>query len=58
LATLVVLSIGTIGVVQSNLSKQQIKCACLGDVFKLPMSTVTVIENVSMLLMAGVMLLI
>ncbi len=55
-ATLLVLSVGTIGVVQSNLSKRPIKCACLGDVFNLPMSTVTIIENVSMLLMAGCML--
>lgn len=58
MVTLIVLSIGTIGVVQSNLSKRPIKCACLGDVFNLPMSTVTIIENVSMLVMAGLMLLI
>jgi len=58
LATLLILGIGTIGVVKSNLSKKQIKCACLGDVFNLPMSTVTIIENVSMLLMAAAMLFI
>jgi len=57
LTTLVVLGIGTVGVVKSNLSKQRIKCACLGDVFNLPMSTVTIVENVSMLLMAGFMLI-
>lgn len=57
LATLAVLGIGTIGVIESNLSKKQIKCACLGDVFNLPMSTVTIVENVSMLLMASAMLL-
>lgn len=56
IATLVVLSIGTVGVVKSNLSKQPVKCACLGDVFNLPMSTVTIVENVSMLLMAVFML--
>lgn len=56
--TLIVLGIGTIGVVQSNLSKRPIKCACLGDVFNLPMSTVTIVENVSMLIMAGLMLVI
>ena len=58
LTTLIVLGIGTIGVVKSNLNKKQIKCACLGDVFNLPMSTVTIVENVSMLVMAGAMLLI
>ena len=54
--TIVVLAISSIGVIQSNLNKQRIKCACLGDVFNLPMSTVTIIEDLSMLLMAIAML--
>jgi len=58
LATILIVGISTIGVVKSNLSKHKIKCACLGDVFNLPMSTVTIVENVSMLVMAGVMLLV
>lgn len=56
LATVVILGISTIGVVQSTMSKQKIKCACLGDVFNLPMSTVTVVEDVTMVLMALLML--
>jgi len=55
-ATLIILGIGTIGVVKSNFDKRPIKCACLGDVFNLPMSTVTIVENVTMLLMAAFML--
>jgi len=56
-ATLIILSIGTIGVVKSNLNKRSIQCACLGEVFNLPMSKVTIVENVSMLVMAGFMLI-
>ncbi len=54
--TLVVLGISSIGVIKSNLNRQKIKCACLGDVFNLPMSTVTIVEDVTMVLMAGLML--
>jgi copper chaperone CopZ len=48
--------IGAVGVIQANLSKQTIQCACLGTVFKLPMSVVTVIENLGMAVMAAWML--
>jgi copper chaperone CopZ len=48
--------VGAIGVVQANLSKQTIECACLGTVFKLPMSVVTIIENLGMAAMAAWML--
>jgi copper chaperone CopZ len=54
--TIVVLGVSSIGVIQSNLNKRKIKCACLGDVFNLPMSTVTIVEDVSMVAMAGLML--
>jgi copper chaperone CopZ len=56
-ATIIVLGVSSIGVIQSNLNKRKIKCACLGDVFNLPMSTVTIVEDVSMVVMAGIMLL-
>lgn len=55
--TLVVMSISIIGVLQSVLNKKKIQCACLGDVFKLPMSTVTIIEDALMIAMSGFMLL-
>ena len=54
--TIIILGIGSVGVIQSNLNKKQIKCACLGTVFNLPMSTVTIVEDLSMVLMAAVML--
>lgn len=54
--TFVVMSVSIIGVLQTVLNKQTIKCACLGEVFNLPMSTVTIIENGLMILMSAAML--
>ena len=56
LSTAVILGISSIGVIKSNLNKNKIKCACLGDVFNLPMSTVTIIEDLTMVGMALIML--
>lgn len=55
--TLVVMSVSLVGVVQSVLNKRQIRCACLGAVFNLPMSTLTIIEDGLMIGMSLVMLL-
>ena len=54
---LVLSLVGAIGVIQSVLRKQTIKCACLGTVFNLPMSTVTIVENLGMAAMAAMMLM-
>jgi copper chaperone CopZ len=48
--------IGAVGVIQSVMRKQTIQCACLGTVFNLPMSTVTIVENLGMAAMAAWML--
>ena len=55
---LVLSLVGAIGVIQSVLAKQTIKCACLGTVFNLPMSTITIVENLGMAAMAAVMLMV
>lgn len=55
-STALILGVSSIGVIKSNLKKQKIKCACLGDVFNLPMSTVTIVEDVTMVAMAVFML--
>jgi len=57
LVTLVVMLVSIIGVLQSVLNKKVIQCACLGAVFNLPMSTVTIIEDGLMIAMSAVMLL-
>lgn len=54
--TAVLMSVSLIGVLQSVLNKKKIQCACLGAVFNLPMSTVTIIEDGLMIAMSVVML--
>jgi copper chaperone CopZ len=56
IVTLAVMAIGIIGVLQSVVSKRKIRCACLGAVFNLPMSTVTIIEDALMIAMSAFML--
>jgi copper chaperone CopZ len=53
---LVLSLIGAVGVIRATRSKQIIQCACLGTVFKLPMSVVTIVENLGMATMAAWML--
>lgn len=55
--TLLVMTISLIGVLESVLNKRKIRCACLGAVFNLPMSTVTIVEDGLMILMSAGMLL-
>lgn len=55
--TFIVMSISIVGVLKSVLNKQKIKCACLGDVFNLPMSTITIIEDALMIAMSVLMLI-
>ncbi len=54
--TIFIMGIGSIGVSQALLSKRRIICACLGAVFKIPMTTVTLLEDVLMFVMALAML--
>ena len=55
--TIVVMGISIIGVIQSVTNKRKIKCACLGSVFNLPMTTVTIVEDALMVVMSATMLL-
>ncbi|MDI9355900.1 MAG: cation transporter [Chitinophagaceae bacterium] len=56
--TFLIMSVSIIGVLQSVLQKKQIQCACLGTVFNLPMSTVTIAEDVIMIIMSFIMIFI
>jgi len=56
-ATLVLMLVGSIGVLKAVLSKRQIRCACLGTALNLPMTTVTLVEDLGMAAMAGAALL-
>lgn len=55
--TVIVMGVSIIGVLQSVLNNKKIKCACLGAVFNLPMSTITIIEDALMIAMSALMLL-
>jgi len=56
IVTFIVMVVSIIGVLKSVLNRRQIQCACLGTVFKLPMSTVTIIEDALMIVMSGIMI--
>lgn len=57
IVALVVMAVSTIGVVNSLLKKTPFQCACLGTVIKLPLSKVTLFEDLLMVVMSAVMLL-
>lgn len=56
LIVLVVMSISIMGVIQALAKRQTIRCACLGTVLNLPMSTVTLVEDGLMIAMSAAML--
>jgi cation transport ATPase len=55
-ATIAIMGFSSIGVIKNMLSPNQVQCACLGTVFKLPLGNVTLLEDLLMVIMAGVML--
>jgi len=56
-ATIAIMGFSSIGVIRNMLSPNQVQCACLGTVFKLPLGNVTLVEDLLMVAMAGVMLI-
>ena len=56
IASCVVMSVSAVGVLRSLLKKTKIQCACLGTVFNLPMSKVTLIEDLFMVGMSATMI--
>lgn len=53
---LVVMTISSVGVAKALLSKKKIRCACLGTKIALPMSTISLVEDVLMVGMSAFML--
>jgi copper chaperone CopZ len=56
LVTLIVMGVGAVGVLRVLLDQRSIRCACLGTALNLPMTKVTLIEDLTMAAMAAVML--
>ncbi len=57
IVTLIVMLVGALGVSISLLRGQKVQCACLGTIIKVPLTTVTLWENLVMALMAIMMII-
>ncbi len=57
LSSIVLMSVSSLGVIQALLDRRQIRCACLGTALNLPMSTITLVEDLLMVGMSIIMLL-
>lgn len=55
--TAVLMGFSSIGVLQALFQKRKIRCACLGTILKLPMSGITLVEDLLMTVMALLMLI-
>lgn len=58
IAALVITVFGAVGIYKNIKSQGKIKCACLGNIIKLPLSSVSLFENLAMAAMALAMLII
>jgi len=57
IVTIMIMGFSSLGVIRAVLNQQKIRCACLGAVFNLPMSTITIIEDLIMVAMAAWMVI-
>lgn len=55
-ATIIIMGFSSLGVIESMLKKQKIRCACLGTVLNVPLSSITLIEDLTMVLLASLSL--
>ncbi len=55
--SVVLMGFGSLGVINALRQNKQIRCACLGTSLNLPMSTITLIEDLVMVIMSVMMLL-
>lgn len=52
--TLVVMIVSAIGVISSVLRGMNVRCACLGTTLNVPLSSVSIVENIGMGIMAAI----
>lgn len=57
LATILLLGFGAAGVIKAMLDKKDLTCACMGSTLNVPLSRVTLAEDLGMAAMAAAMLL-
>lgn len=56
--TIILMGFSSIGVIKALLTKHSFQCACLGTLLNVPMSFLTLLEDLLMVIMAAMMLLI
>lgn len=56
IATIIIMGFSSIGVINSLVKKQAFQCACLGTLLKVPLSSITLVEDLTMVLMAALSL--
>ncbi len=54
--SIVLMGFSSLGVIKALSEKRTIRCACLGTVLNLPMSTITLVEDLGMVVMSAAML--
>jgi copper chaperone CopZ len=54
--TIIIMGFSSFGVIEALTKKQKIQCACLGTVLNLPMTVVTLVEDLLMVMMAVILL--
>ena len=52
IATFIIMGVSSIGVIKSLLQNKTFQCACLGTVIKIPLSKVTLFEDMLMVVMS------
>ena len=57
LLTIIIMGFSTIGVINSLIKKQKLTCACLGTILKVPLSIITLVEDLLMVLLAVISLI-
>jgi len=58
IATIIIMGFSSLGVMNSLLKKQKFQCACLGTILKVPLSKVTLIEDLLMVALATLSLMV
>lgn len=54
--SIILMGFSSLGVIKALMEKKKIRCACLGTVLNLPMSTITLVEDLGMVAMSILML--
>lgn len=57
IATIIIMGFSSIGVINSLLKKQKLQCACLGTILRVPLSSITLIEDLTMVVLAALSLM-